>query len=236
MKKIYYFGLVLCLAATAFTTQAQTLDEVIAKHTQAMGGADKIAQIKTMYTEGSLQLMGAEAPNVTYVVNGKGYRSETEFNGQKIIRVVTNKGGWQINPMTGGTGAVALTDDEFKMNKDQLFIGDPLIGYKEKGIKAELLGKEGTSYKVKTTTTDSIETTYFIDGTTYFITKAVSSGSFQGQPVQISTAMSDYQKTDVGFVIPHNVSIDMGGFAFSLLIKKIELNKPVDAALFDMPK
>ena len=191
MKKIYYFLVAFCLLATASSTQAQTLDEVIAKHAQAMGGADKIAQIKTMYTEGILQLMGADAPNITYVVNGKGYRSETEFNGQKIISVVTDDGGWQVNPMTGASNAVALSDDEFKMNKEQLFIGDPLIGYKTKGMKAELLPKEGTTYKVKMTSPDSLETTYFIDGTTYYITKTVSTGNFQGQPVQVATTMSD---------------------------------------------
>ena len=110
-----------------------------------MGGVDKLQQIKSMYTEGILQMMGTEAPNTTYIVNGKGYRNETDLNGQKIIRVMTDKGGWQINPMMGASTPQSMSDDEFKMNKDQLVIGDPLYGYKEKGLKAELLGKESGS-------------------------------------------------------------------------------------------
>ena len=109
-------------------------------------------------------------------------------------------------------------------------------GYKEKGLTGEVLGKENGAYKIKMKTKDNAETTYFIDSASYHITKTITIGSFQGQQVEVSTAMSDYQKTDIGYVIPHNITIDMGGFAFTLLIKKVEMNKPIDLKLFDMPK
>jgi len=238
MKQIKFLQLGLSTLVIAAATQAQTLtlDQIIAKHLQAIGGTEKIAQLKSMYTEGTLQMMGTEAPNITYVVNGKGYRNETEFNGQKIIRVLTDNGGWQINPLAGSSTPTPLSDEEFKMNKDQLVIGDPLAGYKEKGLTGEVLGKENGAYKIKMKTKDNAETTYFIDSASYHITKTITIGSFQGQQVEVSTAMSDYQKTDIGYVIPHNITIDMGGFAFTLLIKKVEMNKPIDLKLFDMPK
>lgn len=234
--KSFLLGITILASAAAVQAQTLTLDQIIAKHLQAVGGADKIAQLKSMYTEGTLQMMGTEAPNITYVQNGKGYRNETEFNGQKIIRVLTDAGGWQVNPLAGASTPQPLSDEEYKMNKEQLTIGDPFVGYKEKGSTAELVGKENGAYKIKMKSKDNTETTFFVDSATYHVTKTVTNGSFQGQTVEVSTAMSDYQKTDVGYVIPHNITIDMGGFAFTLLIKKVEMNKPIDPKLFEMPK
>src|SRR5688572_7149153 len=91
------------ITSIAGIVQAQTADEIVNKHIDAIGGKDKINGIKTVYTEYDMDVMGQQAPGVTYVLNGKGYRNEMDFGGQKIIQVVTDKGGWGINPMMGQT-------------------------------------------------------------------------------------------------------------------------------------
>ena len=92
------------LAATAlFSTalvQAQTADEIISKHISAIGGKEKISQIKSLYMEGAVDIMGNEAPMTSYILNGKGYKSEMEFNGQKIVNAMNEKGG-EENIATG---------------------------------------------------------------------------------------------------------------------------------------
>src|SRR5204863_2894701 len=82
---------------------AQTVDDVINKHIEALGGKDKISAIKSVYTEYDVDIMGNTASGVTYLVNGKGFRNEVDFAGQKIIECVTEKGGWGVNPMAGQT-------------------------------------------------------------------------------------------------------------------------------------
>src|SRR5690349_522 len=82
---------------------AQTADEIIAKHIEAIGGKDKIAAIKSLHMETSSQIMGSDAPGNVTILNGKGFKSETEFNGSKMIQCYTDQGGWATNPMGGNT-------------------------------------------------------------------------------------------------------------------------------------
>ncbi|HMH31492.1 MAG TPA: DUF4292 domain-containing protein [Puia sp.] len=221
--------------------QAQTADEIITKHIDAIGGKDKINAVKTITLESTLEVMGNEAPSSTIIVNGKGYKSETDFNGQKIINVITDNGGWMLNPMMGQTSPEALPAEQAKAGRAQLQIGGPLFDYAAKGNKVELQGKEnvGTvnAYKIKVTTKDSAESTYYIDPTTYYILKAVNKSIAPGQEGETSVTFSNYQKTEMGYVFPMAQEITLPqGITLSITHKKIEINKDVDPKVFDMPK
>ena len=75
--KISKIVLLTSIAAIGFIkAQAQTAEEIVNKWETAMGGKDKLSNIKTLYTEGELNIMNNIAPHKTYLVNGKGFRSE----------------------------------------------------------------------------------------------------------------------------------------------------------------
>jgi outer membrane lipoprotein-sorting protein len=228
---VSFVALLLALQATA-----QTADEIISKHVEAIGGKEKISQIKSLFTEGTVEVMGNTNPSTTTVLNGKGFRTESEFNGSKFVQVFTEKGGWSINPMAGGSPE-AIPDDQFKAGKSQIYIGGPLFDYAGKGNTVELLGKENNAYKIKVTSTDKIESFYFIDAGSYYITKATRKGNMRGEDVEITFTFSNYQKTDFGYVIPFKIDTDFGGnFSLSVTVKKAEVNKEVDPSIFEMPK
>jgi hypothetical protein len=240
MRNLKFYLLPIVTAFAVFTASAQTADDIIKKTTDALGGTDAISKLNSMVIDATMQVMGNEAPNTVTVLNGKGYRSESEFNGQKIITAVTDKGGWMINPMAGANDPTALPADQFKSYKEQLYIGGPLVNYAANGYKAELQGQEKVgsvnAYKIKLTSKDSVETIFYIDPTTYYPIKSIRHGSMMGQDVEISVTMSNYKKTDGGLVAPYSVDMDFGGqFQISTTVKKIELNKPVDPKIFDMP-
>jgi hypothetical protein len=216
---------------------AQTADEIVAKHIDAIGGKDKIASIKSLYTETSSQVMGNEAPGSMTVLNGKGMRIETEFNGSKIVQVFTDKGGWATNPMAGATTPTPMPEEQYKAGKAQLEIGGELFNYASKGNTVTLVGKDGNLYNIKLTTKDSSVTNYYIDPTTYFITKMVKSGVIMDQQVEVTTTYSDYKKTDYGYTIPYTIQLEFGTmFSLTSSIKKVEINKEVDPKIFEMPK
>jgi outer membrane lipoprotein-sorting protein len=234
VKHFLTFILILC----AFTgIRAQTADEIVNKYIDAIGGKDKIAQIKTLHTESTVDAMGNEGPSTITVLNNKGYRLETEINGQKIIQVFTDKGGWSVNPMMGATTPQALPDEMYKQSKEAIDIGGALFNYADKGNKVELIGKEAGAYKLKVTNPDSVVTTYYIDSATHFNTKITRSASMMGQTMEVSYTFSDFRKTDFGNVYPFSTEINYGDqFSITSKVNKIQINTDVDPKIFDMPK
>jgi hypothetical protein len=234
MKSIKF--LLLALAAiTASSMYGQTVDEVISKHVDAIGGKEKLSQVKSLYTENSMDVMGNAAPQKEYLIEGKGFKSELDFNGTIMVQCFTDKGAWTINPLAGSTDAQVIPDAVYKSGKIQIYIGGALTDYASKGYKAELAGKDGGSFKIKITG-DGNESYYFIDATTYLLTKTVIKSEVMGQAVDITTTYSDYKKTDFGIMYPYAKNIDMGMFQLVQKVEKVEVNKTIDPKIFDMPK
>jgi hypothetical protein len=223
-------------APAAAADSTMTADQIVAKHIEAIGGKAAIGQVKSLTIESSTSVMGNEAPTVTTVVDGVGYKNETEFNGMKIVQCYNDKGGWMVNPMAGAADPQPMPEDQYNQGKGQIFVGGPLYDYAAKGSKAELMGKEGTAYKIKLTSKENTEMTFLIDSTSYLITTVQGKAKMQDQDVDITTKFSDYKKTDVGYMIPYAIDIDLGQFQLSVAVKKVELNKTIDPAVFQMPK
>lgn len=220
--------------------KSQTADDIIAKHIDAIGGKDKLSQITSMYMEKTTEIMGNESTSKTTILNGKGYKNEMDFNGQQIVQVATDKGGWVINPFGGSTSATALSPDQYKNSEDEIYLPDPLFNYANHGAKVELAGQEkvgdNNTNKIKYTNKDGDVTTYYIDATTNYIIQAKKTGDVQGQPTEFTISYGDYKKIDFGIFIPYSVGIDMGQFNLKNTTTKVDMNKTVDASIFDMPK
>jgi outer membrane lipoprotein-sorting protein len=238
LMKMVKMGVALLLAVTGFSgLRAQTADEIVNKYVDAIGGKDKIEQIKTVYMENTSLVMGNEGPSTINIVNGVGYKLVSDFNGQSIIMVITDKGGWQVNPFAGATNPTPLPDELFKQSKGKLDVTGPLYNYAAKGNKVELQGKEGNDYKLKVTSPDSTVMTVYIDATTYFMTKLVTTASMMGQTMEVTSTFSNFKKVDMGLVFPYGIELSYGGqFTVTTTVKKIELNKTIDPSIFVMPK
>jgi outer membrane lipoprotein-sorting protein len=221
--------------------RAQTVDEIASKQIEALGGKDKLSAIKTVTTEYDMEVMGQSAPGTTLVINGKAYKNEINFGGQKIIQCVTDTAGWALNPMMGVATPVAMSAEEAKMSVWQL---DPLplLNYTAKGYTVELAGKESLNgkdaLKLKLKGKDGLsENTLFIDPATWYVIKSVVKVSVNGMEVETSLGFSNYKKTEYGIFMPYTTEISMPqGFTLNLTTKKIDINKEIDPKLFEMPK
>lgn len=232
------FLMIALFMCTAFIS-AQTADEVIAKYVKAIGGKEALSKITSLYTESKADIMGSESIQKTTILNGKGMKTEMEVMGSVITNCITDKGGWMINPMMGSDAAQDMSETQYNASKDEIFVGSPFTVWSEKGYKAELLGNEAVgsvnAVKVKLTAPNNNSGVYFFDPETGYMLKSVYQADMQGQMVENVATYSDYRQVD-GYTLPYKTTINMGGmFELANEVIKVEVNKPVDPAIFAKP-
>lgn len=231
--------MVLAFVIQSNTVRAQSVDEIINKHVAAMGG-DKYTGIKSIKIESSAQIMGMDLPSNTTIVQGRGLLSKTTVQGSDIVQAIDGKTGWMINPMTGQSGATALTEDQVKMSAGQLDLTG-LYNYKAKGYKAELSGEdkiEGAPvFVVKVDMGNGTIANHYVSKDTYYILKSVVNTNVQGQDVELKTNFSNFKQVD-GVTFPFTTEIESPAMpgVMTMVVKNVEVNPTVDESIFAMPK
>lgn len=231
MKKVFFAGLF--LLASAIIVKAQTADEVIAKYITAIGGAEKWSKVQSIKIDGQIEVQGITIPYTVQGVQMKGIRVDAEFQGQKIIDITSPTAGWAQNPLAGKNTLSPITEEELKVKLDELDIQDAFVNYKEKGSTIESLGKDeedGNEYfKIKMTTKNGNEKTYFFDLKTFLIYKEESIVKQQGQEIKSFVKLLDYQTIDFGIKMPFKT--DQQGMMM-MVSKKITINPTIDESIF----
>ena len=233
MKKYFVHALlVAAFMSSSFTGTTQTADEIIDKYITAIGGKENWKKINSLKMEGNIQVQGLEIPFTMQAVNGKGLRTDGEFQGNFFIDIITPTKGWSQNPMAGKATLQPLSDDELKDRVDALDLQGAFVDYKEKGSVVEFLGKDeedGNDYfKVKLTTKNKNETTYFFDTKTYLVYKQESISKQQGQEMKMVVKTLDYQTVEGGVKMPFKT--DQGQMV--LAAKKFIVNGAIDEKIF----
>ena len=238
MKK-QLITLVALVAIPAFSF-AQTADEVIDKHVAALGGADKIAAVKTMQYEQTMSIQGMDLTAKAAYVVGKSVRSDISVMGQQITNVVDGDKGWMINPMAGGTTAQDLPADAMKQAKGTTEPNMFQLAYlKADKYPYELVGKEKQNgkdvYNLKVTRPEGAYN-YYIDATTYQLLGYKGSVEVQGQKGETTGNYSDYKAVE-GIMVPFTSDITAPGMPGTITAKltKITFNPTVDPTIFAKP-
>ena len=226
---------VLTALALATTCHAQTAEDIVNKSIDAVGGKDAIAAVKSIVYNQTLEVMGNEVSTVTTIVAGKGFKSETDFQGTKIIQCMSDHGGWAVNPMMGQATPTALPDDQVKQSAGRLNIV-PLLGWSTNGGKLELQGKDTADYKIHLTNTVGSDVIYYINQKTYLLDKSDITANVNGQSVSVTMHYADYRKTDAGLLVAYSWVQDLPQMSLTFTTKSVDINKPIDPTFFDMPK
>lgn len=221
---------------------AGELEDILAKHYEALGGKKVLDGTTSMKSEGKVVFKSAqgemEIPFKQALKDGTKMRIDATMQGMTMTQVVTKDGGWQVNPMMGSMEPQAMSEDEAKPLREQADFRGDLYNYEEKGNKVELLGKEdveGTeTYKLKVTTKDGDVRHYFLDSEYYLIIKSTGKSKQMGMEFEYTMFPSDYKTVD-GMMIAHsyNQKSDMG--EMTIQVNSIERNVEVDDKLFEKP-
>jgi hypothetical protein len=215
----------------SFAAYAQTADEIVNKYVAAMGGAEKLASLKTVKLEGNMTTQGIDVAMIFTKKHETGMRVDMEINGTSNYRVVNNTKGWAFMPVMGQSEPQEMEAEEVKSSQSQLDVQGSLFNYKQKGAVLEYIATEKVegkdAYKLKMVKNGK-EIFYFIDAVSNFIVKTTSKMSAQGQEMDLETSFSDYKQNAEGYWFPYTTTTLQGVITFD----KISANIAVDDKIF----
>lgn len=222
----------ICFGVFSIGAFAQTLDEIVAKHIEAVGGKKSWEKVKSIRSEGIMKAQGADIQMTITQIDKKAMRQDISVMGMVGYNIVTNTEGWSFMPFQGQMKPEAMTADDVKNAQDQLYLQDEFLTYKDLGKKLEYIGKDdvdGTEcFKLKMTAKDGKETTFYIDPSNYYVIKQTAKAMVDGQEQESDSFFSNFKKLDEGIVYPMNVVAGWG----EIEVVKFEINPKIDESIF----
>ncbi len=240
MKKLFIILFIAAISATS--VQAQTLDEIIEKYLENIGGKKQWEEVKSLKVEGIMSMQGMEFPFTVYSKTPNKEYVESILMGKTIVEAFDGKTLWRINPFLFGEAPQKSTDAESEEAAKGQF-GNDFINYKEKGNIVVLEDKEvveGTEcFKVKIVKRGGDEDFYFFDTENYvpimMQTIITQEGHLKGSIVE--TYFSDYNEVEGGLFMAFQTVTKIGGQTMQqMTIQKVEVNPDIDDSKFSMPK
>ena len=222
---------------------ALTVDQIVEKHTQALGGLDKLKAIQSVTVNGKAVLMGGqiEAPIVMQIKRPSSMHMEMTVQGKSFVQAFDGTTSWTINPFMGSPDPQKSNDEETQQAKDDAdFIEGPLVDYKAKGNTVELIGKEdveGTAaYKLKVTKKGGSIEYQYLDAQTFLAIRSSGKRRQMGQEMEFESTPSNYKPVN-GVMMPYSLSQKVNGSPMmDLTVEKIEANTPIEDTIFQMPE
>lgn len=230
MKTLKTF-LIAAISFASISASAQTADEIVNKHIAAMGGAEKLATLKTVKMEGSMSTQGIDIPLTITKSHLLGMRLDMEIMGTSNYQLANATKGWVFMPVMQQTEPQEMDADQHRTIISQFDVQGSLYNYKEKGYTLEYIATEKLDgkdvYKLKMVKNGN-NVFYFIDAVSGFVAKTASKMSAQGQEMDVETSFSDYKKNVDGFWFAHTNVTTQGTISFD----KVSTNMPVDEKIF----
>src|SRR5437867_1938930 len=233
----------LLLTATTLRAQ-QSVDDIVAKYAQRIGGRERIHAIQSLRRTGKFYGGGGfEAKVQNESKRPNRIREEFNFGGMTGVTAYDGKNGWKIEPWQGKKDPEPLGEDETKGIVEDAEFDDPLLNYREEGNKVELLGTdqiEGTDvYKVKVTLASNGDVrTYYLDADSGVPIKYEVMRTVRGAEREFEVELGDYKEVS-GVYFPFAFAIGSKGSSSAdksqYTWDRIEANVALDDSRFMKP-
>ncbi|HEX6737439.1 MAG TPA: hypothetical protein VF310_04100 [Vicinamibacteria bacterium] len=218
-----------------------TVDEIVAKNLKARGGVDKLKAVSSVRMSGRMTLgPGQEAPLVIELKRPSKVRIEVTVQGMTMIQAYDGATGWAVVPFAGKPDPQAMGPEETRQAEEQADFDGPLMDWKQKGHKVELVGKEkvpeGEAYKLRVTLKGGDVRYFFVDASSFLEVRAEGKRTAQGSEMEFENILKDYRAVG-GLMVAHAVEMGPKGAAekAKLTLDKVELNPAIDEGRFKMP-
>jgi outer membrane lipoprotein-sorting protein len=237
MKKSILTVFVILFSMFLNIAQAQSLEDILAKHFKAKG-QDELVASKTILVKAKVSQMGMEMPLEMKIKKPDKFYITIDMQGQKIIQAFDGEHGWMLSPMTG-TEPMDMTGDQLIQARQQADLEGELYNYKKKESTADLLGKVNLdgkdAYRIKLTTNDGNSKDYFIDADNYNIVKVKATVSSQGQTYEVEQTMNEYKSFN-GILMPTKMSSKTPVGNIEVIFEDVKFNANIEDSIFEKPQ
>ena len=225
---------------------AQTADEIVDKTVNALGGRDALGKLTSRSSTGTMTIAtpGGEISGTVEVLTARPNKSRTLIN---LDLTAVGAGSMVLDQRFDGTSGYALdsmrgnreiTGGQLELMKENVF-PTPLLGYKERGSKVELAGKEKVddrdAYVLNVTPASGPASRTFIDAQSYLPIKSIVKVNLpEVGDVEQTIEVSDYRDVD-SVKVPFKVKGSSAVQTFTIVISDVKHNVKIDEALFAKP-
>jgi outer membrane lipoprotein-sorting protein len=225
----------------------QTVDDILSKYFESIGGVEKWKELKTMKLTGQIPTpqgeftfeMDRKAPNKMII--------SLDVMGQKLVpQAYDGEVAWMLNPFTGNTAPQKLPEGQTRdLIRDAVF-EDPFIDFAGKGHEVTFEGTgdaEGVQCYIlkmiqnKGKGDDESTSSYYFDCESYLpvLVKQTMTNEQMGTQ-EVEVYMSDYQDIGNGLMMAFNIDTRIGGQSVQAVkFTKAVLNEEIPDDVFKFP-
>ena len=223
-------------------TLKETVDTLVAKNTEAKGGAQALSAVQSLRLSGRMVVNDGRL-ELGYVIIKKrpgAVREETSLQGMTRVDAYDGTEGWKITPFGGRKDPEKVSVDEAKALVEDAEIDGPLIDWKAKGSTVEYLGTEdvdGTlAHKLRVVRKNGDINFVYLDPDHFLEIRVITQRMENGARVENETDLGDYEKINNVF-FPFSLEGGPKGSTDKqkIILDKAEANTPIDDAMFKFP-
>lgn len=230
-------GLVPVAAQTVAQTPPPSVDQILDKYVQAVGGKAAFEKLTSRVSKGTFEMdqMPGPASEEIYEKAPNKQLSVTDNPSFGVVRRGFNgTAGWQDMPQTGlqdVTGGQLAA-----MKRDADFYRE--IRLKEVYPKMAVKGKERVddhdAYIIEATPADGPAELLYFDVDSGLLVREQAEGEGPNGKVTIDSTFEDYREVDA-IKLPFFIHQSFGDFGFVIKLTEVKHNVPIDDAKFDKP-
>jgi outer membrane lipoprotein-sorting protein len=238
--------LMVAAATLAAPAAADDVAEIVDRHLAARGGVERLEEVEDARVSGTMSpAPGLEYPFVIEWQRPDRMRLELIVDGQIGVRAFDGRVAWSHMPFLGQEEPVRLAPDELEGMRaiaTDLLAG-PLLGYREKGHRVELVGRERVedwdAYRLRVRLAGGEEQELWLDAEHLLVVRQQTRVTIDEEEVDVLTTFGDYREVE-GLVLPFTYSTRLAGAPTGvseqiLSVESYQLDVGLDEARFALP-
>jgi photosystem II stability/assembly factor-like uncharacterized protein len=231
--------LVLTVPLTA-SSAPPTVDELVAHHIDALGGAAAVKAIRSLRMTGHIESGALRMDYGEVDARPSLHRDETTIQGLTVVSAWDGTEGWSMSPWGGRREPERMAADDAKTLAQNADFEGTLVDWKQKGHQVEYLGTEdvdGTrAHKLRVVRKDGDIETLYLDPEAYLLIRKTMQTMTRGVETVFEIDYGSYQKV-AGVYFPFTVDLGPKGGRKNqhFIYERIEANVDLDPAQFHYP-